>query len=426
MTAREKLHWAQAALALLYLFAGIYKGVVPFPVDWTIVTGLLLCVALIPDWRIVASLAVQPAVWIFLILLAYLMISGWPLTDFGRWKVIESGLLGLPALTAAYVFITTGADKHFRIICVAAGVVSAVAITIMSMRNDTLAYSIQFLSGGYQLPAALLGFGFMAVALTPVIPSPWSYAAGGLLSFGMFSTGSTIGTFAALFVAAAVALWTFGFRPKPALIWAAVVILPMVAMSMVKPPPSITRILLKYHFLEVQLDQPIDIEGLEGGSGNHPIKGVYVDIAGSRTDVTDRAFLFRSAWQFWERAPVFGHGFGSLQYAAGYRTPHNIPLELLAEGGLIAFILGAAFAGLAGMPCLTARSPTSAYPLAIFLLTMATAMVGGYFIGRVQMFAIGAVLAAAQHRETALSGFFGAFVGRNLTDNSVAYRSRKS
>lgn len=403
-----KLGTLQAVLAILFLFSGIYKGVVPFPVDLTVFTGFALCLSLVPAWRESLPLLFHPALWSFALLIVYLAAASWPLKAFGEYKIAESVVFGLPALAAGYVLARRGDIAVLGAACIAASVPMAAAIAAKSILNDTLHYSVTFLSGGYQLPAALLGFALLALMLTDALDGWWRFAAGALVSLGLFSTGSTINTFATLAIGAAVAAWSFPFNWRAVAAWASAIVLPVaVVTALVFPPPSITRLLLKYQFLDAQVEAPIDIEGIGPSPGLS--EGVFVDIQGSRTDVTDRAFLFRAAIRVWERSPLLGGGFGSVLYAKGYRTPHNVPLELLAEGGIIAFLLGATFVGFAGVPLLLRRTSESSYPLALFLLTMATAMVGGYFVGRVQMLAIGAAIGAApalayRLRETAKRG----------------------
>ena len=149
------------------------------------------------------------------------------------------------------------------------------------------------------------------------------------------------------------------------------------------------------------------------------LRGVsrLLNFAQSATDTTGRQILWAAAMHLAEQHPVFGAGFASFHATAdnlqGIGTyPHNIFLELLAETGLIGFLLfTSAFAAaivmlLRAMPRLAFLE--SAIWLAAFCVVLVEVNVSGSVTNRFIAFVLGITLGltarTASENASALSG----------------------
>lgn len=377
---------AQTILAALFLFSGMFKGVVPAPlsIDWTVLLAVLLCASLLPSWREVVGMVRDPVLWLFCALVAWLVASAWPLAPFGVYKVAEALLFGIPAMSAGYVISRGGIEGFGRILAALSVPISIIAIWT-AIQNGTVSRTNEVLSGGYQLTATLLGFGFLYAALSE---RTWlRYPLVAIIGLGLAVVGSIAAFFATIAIAGIMLVSMKRWR-SGALSFATLILV-LVGVSVVfGPPAAVARIGWK-----------LSTEQLSAPDAS---KQVYVQTEEDGiVDATGRSQIFRYAFDLWLQKPLTGHGFGSLEYVDGYRTPHNIVLEMLAEGGLVAGALLIAMSAAALWPPLR---QFSAHPLVLALLlsVFIAHMTGGYFIGRIPMFAIGAAMAM---RNTGYSPF---------------------
>ena len=73
----------------------------------------------------------------------------------------------------------------------------------------------------------------------------------------------------------------------------------------------------------------MDLMGSEG-------YGRLTDFSSLNND--GRVELYNSAFYYWKSSPIFGYGIGSIWYTVGYYS-HNFFTDVLAEGGMIGFLL---------------------------------------------------------------------------------------
>lgn len=373
----------QSVFALLFLFSGIYKGLVATPVDLTVLTGTLLALSLLLDWRKAAEIVRHPSAWLFTCLLVYLAIISLPLTGWAPRKLAEAAVFGSLAALAGYV-IWHRQEAFIRCAVAAGLLVSSIAFASAVM-DGTEGGAISVLSGGYQLPTMLVALALLCATLSE---ERWRNYVAFPLFIGLLLIGSIPPLFATVVIAPVMLAIAGRWRDARhvAATMSAGLLLVTVAFG---PPAFATRILWKMETAQEAVTTPVE-DGLPSGA---PVMQ-RLDQNGELTDATSRPYIWKQAIKQWLTAPIFGHGFGNVTYVEGYTTAHNVILEMLAEGGIVAATLLATILLSIAWPLWLSRREAP-FVLAVFLLTMSSSMVSGYFIGRVQMFALGMALAAS-------------------------------
>jgi O-Antigen ligase len=134
------------------------------------------------------------------------------------------------------------------------------------------------------------------------------------------------------------------------------------------------------------------------------------DISGIAVGTADRWVHYEDALGRFASRPVIGHGYGNLSYGVdNHPHPHNQILELLAEGGAIAAVLGAYIFIASGLSAwrLASGSVGDRFAFGFFTLLGFQAMVSGYWGSRLLLFAIGLILGANCRRQSMAHHYHG-------------------
>jgi O-antigen ligase len=117
---------------------------------------------------------------------------------------------------------------------------------------------------------------------------------------------------------------------------------------------------------------------------------------GAGTSGEARFDMLTAAFALFRENPVWGVGLGAYRARTGYGYPHNWFAELLVEGGLIAFALGAVFVVIALRLCVRApregRGDAIAYVASLAVFSMAVAQISGDLFGNNAVFVYGVML----------------------------------
>lgn len=366
-------------IAFLFLFSGFYKGIVASPIDLTVMAAVILCVGLALRFREI-DIWHHTAFWLFVALTAYLAIRLFPdPSPWGVRKLAEAVLFGVPAMLAGYVIAKC--DDAFQLMIAVLSYAAIPAAIIMALIAAlTSPYGFQWIgSGGYQLTGLFMGLSLLAAAISN------RYIAFGFAMLGTAVAGSLT---AALFAPPAVAfIWITRRKMIVKPILAATALLAFYS-ALVAPPLIFMRVLWKIGAIESVVT--LGDKAPRYGGAVWTSKLLHVMPVESRkylvdTLATDRFDIYKSAITKIISAPVFGHGYGKLEYF-GNAYPHNIPLEMLAEGGVVGGLLLVAFL-IAARPPLTDNADV--FSAACLILLLGAALFGGYWGNRILLFFLG-------------------------------------
>jgi O-antigen ligase len=388
-------YFALPVAVVLFLFSGFYKGVVWSPVDLTVLTCLATIAAMLPYRRDGIAIMRHPATWILGILVVYLAANTLPLPNpWGVRKLAELVLFGAPALLAGFILASdeTRMSAFLDVLSYLASPVTAV-ITLTAAIGDPYSFG-GVGSAGYQIVGALLSMVLIACAVT----RRWLFLAFTL--FAMYLVGNIS---SAVFAPLAVLYVAVKQRTVPSLAKAVGLSLAFgIAYGVLVSPPLIAfRTLWTLGGIEAKLHQVPSTKAVTRKSpieDRAPItEAVLAALPESmrttneiQTQAASRFDIFAAAWQQFKNFPIIGNGYGRLTYA-GHPYPHNIMLEMLAEGGIIAGLLLLAFVGLSLFPL------PSTFAMALLFITLSRAMFSGYFGSRLILFAFGIVIGSAMH-----------------------------
>jgi O-antigen ligase len=369
---------ALPAVALLFLFSGFYKGVVPSPVDLTAFTAILLCVVLLPYLRDL-DIWRQPAAWLFVALTAWLAIRLFPHpAPWGVRKLEETILFGVPAMAAGYALAKD--DEAFEALTLILSYVSLPMTLVLVVGAYHDPYEFRWIgSAGYQMTGLFMGLSMIAAAISN------RYIAFGFATLGMAVAGSLV---AAVFTPLAILLIWFSRRKLIVRPFLAAIALLVLFTASVAPPFIVMRALWKVGAIE----NAVTLGDKAPVTGGAPLTSAILNLTPVDqsqhpiiTSQEDRSDIYKSAISQIKSAPVFGHGYGKLTYAT-YLYPHNIILEMWSEGGIVAV-------GLLGALLIFSRSPINsdadAFAMACLILLLGGAMVGGYWGNRILLFFLG-------------------------------------
>jgi len=386
-------------ITLVFLFSGFYKGLFWSPVDLTALTGVLTLLATIPNIKL-TDLRRQPAVWLLVILIGYLALRTLPLPNpWGLRKLAETCSFGVIALLAGFVIASRiDISKSLFDLLSYSSIPMAAILTIASASGDP--FEFQGLgSAGYQITAAFFSLSLFASCVS----RRWL-----CIGFALYALCLTGNISAAIFAPIAVVIALMRSTKITDLLKGAALAFVLVTTYsiVVSPPLLIMRAIWKIGGLEAKLNTGqaaiapgASYKGKAGGPIGHqsspaaPLTESLLESLPSsmrtgqeiQTAAADRIDIYKAAWQAFKAAPIFGNGYGRLAYTV-HPYPHNILLEMLAEGGILAGIL------LVATIVLSLPSPNndiSGFALAAIIVFVATAMFSGYFGGRILMFAIG-------------------------------------
>lgn len=397
--------------AALFLFSGMYKKslIAPF-VDWTAFWGALILATFMAALRpMLMTFLKDKTVWVFFLLILYLTLRLADLqgTHFGHYKLATATIFGsIAMLVGYYVGRDSGALVAFAWATFLAGLaVSALAIS-QALTFATYSQTNSIGDGGYQLTSRIAGLGcILAVCVMNGSSHKRLITIGVAVSvIGMSYIGS-VPAFIFLMVVAASAIAALLLLGRPGIAepFAAFGIAVALGLAFVlvlsvlhHPPASVARFLWKSDAAVSELvpkpSQPSLSEGtlLAFGVKELPIE--------ERDNYVDRVKIFRYVIQQVPSNPIFGHGFGSFEYK-GVRTEHNLLLELIYEGGLIALAIFGAFnlIVLSRIKRISGSMPSSLIgTVGVAVLALCydfmLEMVGGFFIDRTLMFFYGVVL----------------------------------
>jgi O-antigen ligase len=366
-------------VALLFLFSGFYKGIVPSPVDLTAFAAILLCVVLLIYLRDL-DIWQQPAAWLFVALTAWLAIRLLPEpSSWGLRKIAETVLFGVPAMLAGYV-IAKREDAFQVMLAVLSYAAIPAAIIMAVMAALTNPYSYQWIgSGGYQLTGMFMGLSLIATAVSS------RYIAFGFAALGMAVAGSLT---AALFAPPAIAfVWITRRKMIVKPIIAAMMLLTLYS-ALVAPPLVLMRVLWKIGAMENVVT--LGDQAPRYGGAVWTNKLLHLMPTESQkylvdTLATDRLGIYKSAIAKIRTAPIIGHGYGKVDYAWNL-YPHDLLLEMLAEGGAIALLLLLSIL-VTSLPRID--DDIGAFAGGCLILFLGGSLVGGYWGNRILLFLLG-------------------------------------
>lgn len=409
---------------LLFLYAGMFKTRVPFPVDWTLtMLGLALLLALWSYRPDAAKLLPIAPTISFAVLILYLAARLVPFNwdGFGAQKLLESTFLGFPALFLGYHIGRSERTLHSlaRISLILALAVS-IFVSVVAVLIDNIVSTNGFLDGGYQLTGAFVA-GSLLLALPLLFSNRWGLVAVSmaLSVVGLAFVGS-VPSFVFLFLAYGLVIiggvfWreTRALAARSLVVAGVAIAVLMLLSAVFQPPAALYRLVWK---AQVALEQSnlelpflsewfLDKEWNPSSSAEifQSVFGGKVNLlpVEERENYVDRVDLAVEAFRGFLSAPWFGHGFGAFSYR-GVLTEHNIILEMGYEGGVIAVLLFLAFLLSCTVPLIQKMRDTRAEEVVVglslagfFVLSLASQLVGGYFIGRVLMFSLGLLVGFA-------------------------------
>lgn len=367
------------ASVLLFIFSGFYKELVAPPIDLTVLAAGLTCAALIPFLHEV-DVHRHAATWLLVALTSYLAIRLLPdPSAWGARKLAEATLFGAPAFFAGYVIAKRNDAINIMIAVLSyAAPPVAVALAIISAATDP--YVSHWIgSAGYQLTGVFMGLSLIAAAVSN------RYICFGFAALGLAVSGSLT---AAVFSPIAVALIWWQHRDYIAKQAATAIALLAIYSLLVAPPLIVMRALWKIGAIETTITLGDKAPRYGGAALTEKIIAAIVE-KDHRYKVdnlaADRLDIFADAWRKFLQAPIFGNGYGQLDYL-GNRNAHNVILEMLAEGGLIAAVLFMAVLAFS-LPRPYGRSDV--YALASLVILIGGAMFGGYWGNRILLLFIG-------------------------------------
>lgn len=380
-------YFALPICSILFLFSAFYKNVIPSPVDLSIVAAVMVCFCLIPWWRSFNGLK-QPLVILIVTLDVYLALRLIP--DFPSWglrKLTATILFGLPALCAGFIVAANGRLREVTMWAFALLSVPLAAIVVTESLSSPLDFSTVG-GSGYQITGLFFAFAMIASA---VLSNPYTMATSviGALVCGNI-TGIAFGGVAVILV------WLRQWSTKDVLKQAAWSLGVVVAYTvLVAPPLAIQRTLL------TSLGLAKRTEIVETPKARAPVPEMFKSITTNpdkleenATTSTERLDIWKDAIRKIEQKPFWGWGYGNVKYGVATMS-HNVFLEMLAEGGVIAFgLMLAIFIVTFRQAWLSSDN----LALGFFVLVSLDLMISAIWGLRISLFAFGLVAGATYRK----------------------------
>lgn len=376
--------WFLATATLLVLFVGTFKGLVPSPIDLSVVTLGLMCLALLPYWRtwgefdrVTGILLAGVIIWSALRM--FPEPSAW-----GIRKMVEAVAIGLPVALAGSVIGKRIGTQQAIMAILSWVAVPVTAYLLFHVAEHPRSFG-SIGSGNYQHTGLLLAFGMIASAASG------RFILLAIATLGCVLTGHISGV---LFGTLAAGVVLLSRRAWAETAKASMLFVAMIATysAFVAPPVIVSRVATKMDrvvaFSERApvLVSPTVTAPAPASSVREILdtpKAQPAEAAKLRTEKFDRAEIQTEGIKRFMEQPLFGWGFGKADYRYTIH-PHNIIIELGAETGIIGGLL------VVGLLFAAARSSMrNPFALGIFLLVAGFAMVSGYFGSRYLMFAFG-------------------------------------
>lgn len=379
--------WLSPIATLLFLFSGLYKGVLSSPVDLTVVTMAATVLFLAPAVRRTDFL--KPVVLLFGLLTVYLALRLIPqFSDWGIRKAGESALFGLPAIFAGIVIGRSKERLRILINLMAwAGLPASLYVVLYSIIHDPFMFS-PIGSGGYQLTGLFLATSLIASAAAK------RFVLFSVSELGLIVCGHISG---ALFAALAIVIiWVIQRDWKATLkCMAGAFALIAIYTPLIAPPLSVMRLAWKIGGATIvssnshSLTREQAVEALKnsGAIGKFVIEitqAMPVEMPDLQR-AADRLDIYKDAVKHFLECPLIGCGYGALLYA-GQRSAHNTLLELAAEGGVIAFTFGLIILSLSGIAAFRSRNP---FVIGYLTMIVPTYLMSGNWGARLLIFGFG-------------------------------------
>lgn len=386
--------WTLPAVALSFLFIGFVKGSIPSPIDLTAVLAVVTAAIAMMHIKSINDLFTPLTVMLF-VLIAWLAIRAAP--DPNQWairKVGEVVIFGGPAFLAGFL-ISGDEDMRNNLARLVAWTGVPVSVFVVWQAATGNPYSFSAIGNdAYQLTGVFLAFCFIASA---VLRWPVAFA---ISALGCAVSGNISG--AAFGGVAVIGIWIArrDWRNAAACLGYTLALFGVYTV-LVAPPLVFMRLIWKFGgSLLLLWDTPVTPFQAAEELSKHPVgRGVNSVMSvmpeeskAYLVEYSDRSRLsqFLMAWHKFLESPIVGHGYGSIEYL-GNPYPHNVALELAAETGIIGILLFGSVLFFAFRNAVNDR-----LALALLSFALLTAMVSGYFGGRIFLFCLG-MAGGAQH-----------------------------
>jgi O-antigen ligase len=379
-------------LLVLYMFAGIYKGDPRFawiPAD---ATALFFAPSVLVGSFILVLNPIHkkglPVVFAMICLVVWFLVgTTWsPSRIYGPNKVFLMATLELWAVIAGALIIAPNPERVRRLFTM------LLVLSVLVGVDAVLAYGqaggdvqqLQIESGSYLTIGRICGLG----ALVAIVA--W------LSSAGRVTRWLCLGLFFALGFTLVI-----GGGRGPLLSTA----LPLLFVAVVGIRLTTRRILYSRTLLSVLVLVPTLVAGLALYGAVTDYRLGTIDrlqglLSGKNMGGNRPTYYFEEAPKAFSEAPLLGHGAGAWAFLVGRsdvpRYPHNLFVELLVEGGLVALGLFLALLGAAFRPVSLERlrrDPQALCVMLLFLNTFLNAMVSGDLPGNRAMFMLIGLLA---------------------------------
>lgn len=380
-------YFALPICSVLFLFSAFYKNVIPFPIDLSLVAGVLVCLCLIPWWRDFEGLK-QPLVILIVALDAYLALRLAP--DFPSWgvkKLAAAIAFGIPAFCAGFVI-----NRHPRMRSALVWTFAALSIPLAGLVViESIPSPLDFSTiggSGYQITGLFFAF---AMIVSAILANPYTMAASAL---GALVCGNITGI-AFGGIAVAIVWLRQGKLDEIAKEMAWTLSAVVIYTALVAPPLAIRRTLL------TSLGVAQRTEMVEKPQTRAAIPEFFKSITTNpdkleenATTSTERLDIWKSAIKKIEQKPFWGWGYGNVKYSEATMS-HNVFLEMLAEGGIIAFGLMLAIFVVAFRQVWLANDSLA---LGFLVLVSLDLMISAIWGLRISLFAFGLAAGAAHHK----------------------------
>lgn len=392
-------------ITLLFLFSGFYKESIPSAVDLTILSAILTYLAILPRLKESAKLLQSPIIMLMIVLTIWLALRLFPsVPAWGVRKLQEIVFFGPAAIAAGYLIAKDRKALDTLLLGLSYAAIPMALYVAVSAAIDN-PYTFHWIgSSGYQ--GTGLVFSLSAIAST-VSKRPICF---GFSVLGCGVTGHLSGTF---FGALAVSILWFLERNWRTIGKSVLISLMLLAIYTVTvaPPLTFMRFIWKSGAMLIvtatdntvspsKSENYLMKRGFSGRTIVKSLKAMPLESQKYLVDATaaDRFEQYRFAIDQFIISPMVGQGYGAINYL-GNKNPHNIVLEMLAESGIIGGALVIAiFCSTAFCYWKIKINESALFSLACFVLLICTAMVSGYWGGRILLFGIGLSIGANEKK----------------------------
>lgn len=380
-------YFALPICSVLFLFSAFYKTTIPSPIDLSIVAGALVCLCLIPWWRDFEGLN-QTLVILIVLLDLYLAIRLIPtMPPWGVKKLSAAIAFGTPAFCAGFIINRNSNLRAALLWTFATLSVPFAAIVVIGSIPSPLDFST-IGGSGYQITGLFFAFAMIASAL---LANPYTMAASVL---GAMVCGNVTGI-AFGGIAVGIVWWRQRklYEIAKQMAWALSAL--VLYTALIAPPLAIRRTLLT----SLGIAQRTEIVERPQTRAEIPefFKSITTNpdkLEENATTSTERLDIWKFAIKKIEQRPFLGWGYGNLKYLEATMA-HNVFLEMLAEGGVIAFGLMLAIFVVAFRQVWQSNDSLA---LGFLVLVSLDLMISAIWGLRISLFAFGLAAAAACHK----------------------------